>query len=139
MTVETDSTKQPAATGNTRRRRVLLILKLAVAGGLLTWLFVSGRLDFSVLLHARNYGLLAMAGLVLLASLVALVWRWLWLIRIQGLSIPTLTAMRFTWRLFREHLPPRCSRWGPGEGLRGLPAPTPGFSSLARLVGGFAQ
>lgn len=97
MTVETDNTKQPAATGNARRRLALLILKLAVAGGLLTWLFISGRLDFSVLLHARNYGLLAMAGLVLLASLVALVWRWLWLIRIQGLSIPTLTAMRFTW------------------------------------------
>ena len=97
MTVETDSTKQPAATGNARRKWPLFILKLAVAGGLLTWLFASGRLDFSVLLHARNYSLLVAAGLVLLASLVALVWRWLWLTRIQGLSIPTLTAMRFTW------------------------------------------
>ena len=97
VTVETDNTNQFVPTGNAPRRQVLFAVKLAIAGGLLTWLFVSGRLDFSVLGHAKSYTLLAVAGLVLLASMLVLVWRWTWLIRIQGLSISTLTAMRFTW------------------------------------------
>jgi len=83
--------------GRPWRRWLVFVAKLCVATGLLGWLFGSGRLDFSVLLHARSYWLLAAAGLVLLASLLVVVWRWLWLIRIQGLSVPTMTAIRFTW------------------------------------------
>ena len=93
MTVETDNTKQPDVTSSTLRRRVLLILKLTVAGGLLTRLFVSGRLDFSVLGHAKSYTLLAVAGLVLLASMPVLVWRRMRLIRIQGLPNGGLVAL----------------------------------------------
>ena len=97
MTTEADSANQPAATRNARRKWCVFVLKLAVASVLLTWLFSSGRLDVTVLFRARNYGFLAAAGLVLLGSMLALVWRWRWLIRVQGLSIPTLTAIRFTW------------------------------------------
>ena len=97
MTTDADSTTRPDATRNGRRKWPILVLKLAIAGALLTWLFNSGRLDFSVLLHARDYGLLAAAGLALLASMLAPVWRWTWMIRVQGLSVPTLTALRFLW------------------------------------------
>jgi len=97
MTIILENTNEPVETGDLIRRRVLFAAKLVVAAGLLSWLFTSGRLDFSVLARAESYVLLAIAGLVTLASMLVLVWRWVWLIRIQGLSIPTWTAMRFTW------------------------------------------
>jgi len=79
------------------RRRALFTVKLSVAAGLLAWLFASGRLNFSALWAARYPHLFLLAGLVLLVSLLALVWRWKWLLEVQQLSMPTLKALRFTW------------------------------------------
>jgi len=64
---------------------------------LIIWLLCSGRLNFSVLGEVSHYGYLIVAAVVLVASFVAQVWRWLWLIQIQELEISAWAALRLTW------------------------------------------
>lgn len=97
MTVEIDNTKQPDVTSSTLRRWVLLILKLAVAGGLLFWLFHSRRLDLSPLRNVRHLWYLVLGLLSLLASRLLPIWRWTGLLRIQQLKVGWVTALRMTW------------------------------------------
>ncbi|MBM4019032.1 MAG: flippase-like domain-containing protein, partial [Planctomycetes bacterium] len=79
------------------RARVIFAAKLAVAAGLLAWLVASGRLDFAQLRNAKNFGLLALAAVTLLASMVLPVWRWKWLLEVQQLTVGWMAAVRMTW------------------------------------------
>ena len=80
-----------------RRSPVLFLAKLLVAAGLLIWLFSSGRLEFSSLLKVRHFEYVGFAAGMLLLNMVLLVWRWLWLLRIQRLKVGWLTALEVTW------------------------------------------
>jgi len=71
--------------------------KLLVAAGLLTWLFSSGRLDFSSLREIHRWEYVWWAGGILLLNMVMLVWRWLGLLHIQQLRVDWRTALRITW------------------------------------------
>jgi uncharacterized membrane protein YbhN (UPF0104 family) len=79
------------------RQRLLFVVKLLVAAGLLTWLVLSGRLDFSQLQNARNFGLLGLAAAMVLASMVLPVWRWKWLLEVQQLTVGWTATLRMTW------------------------------------------
>jgi len=79
------------------RSLVLFLAKLLVAAGLLTWLFSSGRLDFSSLLKIHHWEYIWLAGGMLLLSMVLPVWRWHWLLQMQQLRMGWLTALRMTW------------------------------------------
>ena len=76
---------------------LLQILKILVAAGLITWLVLSGRLDFS-LLAGNLASLLSLGGVVLIAlnfGLAAL--RWHWLLSLQGGAFPFLRVLRWSW------------------------------------------
>ena len=76
---------------------VISLGKIVVAGGLLIWLLSSDRLDFSSLQSIHHWEYVWLAGACLLLNMVLLVWRWYWLLGIQGLRIDWWTALRITW------------------------------------------
>ena len=78
-------------------RWFLYLIKSAVAGGLLWWLFDSGRLDFSPLLSGSLNWLYLMGFGVFLLSMVPQVLRWRWLLQAQGLDFSTFRVARWVW------------------------------------------
>lgn len=93
---ESDPDNQPAARAPARRAAVF-VLKLLIAGGLLAWLVLSGRLDLSPLRSLPHSASLLPAAAMLLISMLLPVWRWMALLRVQQLRIGHITALRLTW------------------------------------------
>ena len=87
----------PNAAGKPWLNRAVSVGKVLVAGGLLVWLFTSDRLDFSAFRNIRHWEYLGLAATSLLLNMTLLVWRWLWLLRIQQLQVGWLAALRMTW------------------------------------------
>jgi hypothetical protein len=79
------------------RKRLVFAAKLVVAACLLVWLVVSGRLDLSQLRDIHHTGYLVAAAGALLVSMVLPVWRWIWLLETQQLTVGWLTALRMMW------------------------------------------
>ena len=79
------------------QRRLILAGKIGLAGGLLAWLLVSGRLQLgrlaSVSLDWRFAVLLALVA----GSMIVPAFRWWWLLRIQGLREPAWKIVSLTW------------------------------------------
>lgn len=79
------------------QRRVILVGKIGLAGGLLAWLVLSCRLQLgrlaSVSLDWRFAVLLALVA----GSMVVPAFRWWWLLRIQGLREPAWKIVSLTW------------------------------------------
>ena len=96
VTIMTPSAETAALKAN-RRRWLVLLAKLFVAGGLLVWLLASGRLDLGQLRQVRHVGYLVLALAILLVNMVLPVWRWMWLLKVQGLIVPWRTAAGMTW------------------------------------------
>jgi uncharacterized membrane protein YbhN (UPF0104 family) len=71
--------------------------KLAVAAGLLLWLILSGRLDLGRIVQVPLGGVLALLFGLLAVSLVLPVFRWWWLLRIQGLHESLGKLFALTW------------------------------------------
>lgn len=97
MTNVMPTAESPVPAASPWRRRLLFCAKLAVAAGLLAWLVASGRLDFSHLRNIHHTGYLLAAAGALLASMVLPVWRWLWLLEVQQLTVGWMAALRMTW------------------------------------------
>jgi uncharacterized membrane protein YbhN (UPF0104 family) len=89
--------ESPVPAAGPWRKRLVFAAKLAVAAGLLAWLVASGRLDFSQLRGSHHTGYLLAAAGTLLASMVLPVWRWIWLLETQQLTVAWPTALRMTW------------------------------------------
>jgi uncharacterized membrane protein YbhN (UPF0104 family) len=89
--------ESPVPAAGPWRKRLVFCAKLAVAAGLLAWLVASGRLDFSQLRDIRHTGYLLPAAGALLASMVLPVWRWIWLLEVQQLTVAWPAALRMTW------------------------------------------
>ncbi len=79
------------------RSRVFFVTKLLVAGMGLGGLLLTGRLNLTPLasMHRPQYLVLGAASLGL--SMILPVWRWLALIRIQGLELAWPKALKITW------------------------------------------
>ena len=79
------------------QRRLILAGKIGLAGGLLAWLVLSGRLHLdrlaSVPLDWRFAVLLALVA----GSMIVPAFRWWWLLRIQGLREPLGRVLGLTW------------------------------------------
>jgi hypothetical protein len=79
------------------QRRLILAGKIGLAGGLLAWLVLSGRLQLgrltSVSLDWRFAVLLALVA----GSMIVPAFRWWWLLRIQGLREPLRKVTALTW------------------------------------------
>ncbi len=72
-------------------------VKVAVAAGLLAWLVLSGRLDFTRLLHAAPTWSMAGVAALTLTSMALPAWRWHMLLKAQGLNEPFWRVLRLTW------------------------------------------
>ena len=97
MTNSMPTAESPVPAAGPWRKRLVFSAKLAVAAGLLAWLVASGRLDFSQLWGIRHTGYLLAAAGALLASMVLPVWRWIWLLETQQLTVGWPAALRMTW------------------------------------------
>lgn len=76
---------------------LLQILKILVAAGLITWLVLSGRLDFS-LLGGHLVNLVSLGGVALIAAnFVLAALRWHWLLGLQGGGFSYLRVLRWSW------------------------------------------
>ena len=79
------------------QRRLILAGKIGLAGGLLAWLAMSGRLQLgrltSVWLDWRFAVLLTLVA----GSMIVPAFRWWWLLRIQGLREPVWKIVSLTW------------------------------------------
>jgi len=83
---EASSAQRPDA-GKRRRRRTVRFLKLALAVGLITWLCLSGKIDFSQLANMQKrwpWFVLAQAPFTLVQVLGA--YRWRLLLKAQGIG-----------------------------------------------------
>jgi uncharacterized membrane protein YbhN (UPF0104 family) len=79
------------------RPYVLFLAKIAVAAALLSWLFASGKLDFSPLRSIRHRGFLVLSVGALGLSMLLPVWRWLMLVKLQELELAWGPAIGMTW------------------------------------------
>jgi len=94
---ESASTVGPAAPTIRWKERFQLAIKLLIAGGLLTWLLLSHRLDLTSLGEIRSAGYLLLAAGCLLIHMALPVWRWQWLLAVQQLQVGWAAALRMTW------------------------------------------
>jgi hypothetical protein len=78
------------------KQTFVFLVKLAIAGGLLYWLFANDKLDFqSVLEESFNpYHILGLV--VVLGSTAAAAFRWRYLLHLQGLSFSSAVVIRWT-------------------------------------------
>ncbi len=79
------------------RTRLILLLKIALAAGLLIWLVQGGKLDFGRLLTVPLSPELGVLIGMLLGSLALPAVRWWWLLRIQGLRESFGRVVLLTW------------------------------------------
>ena len=75
--------------------RLLYLLKLLIAGGLIWWLVDSGKLDLAPLAAFQPLHLCGLA--VFTASLVPQVLRWWWLLRLHQADISPIRVGRWVW------------------------------------------
>lgn len=80
----------------TRNRTILLIVKTAVAIGLLAWLFAGGHIDLRPLASVEHAWLHVVAMVVLFGGVVLQAIRWSLLLGIQGVHLPLAEALRIT-------------------------------------------
>lgn len=77
--------------------RVLLVVKIAIAASLVSWLVASGRLDFRRLAEIRlSWSAFLLVSFTLLSMFTPAI-RWWYLIKIQELDIPLWPVVRATW------------------------------------------
>lgn len=79
------------------QRRLILAGKFALAAALLTYLAVTGRLEFSRLATVPFDRHLALLALLLAGSMVLPAVRWWWLLHIQRLHEPFAKIVSLTW------------------------------------------
>ena len=79
------------------QRRLVLAGKIGLAGGLLAWLVLSGRLQFGRLASVSLDGRFAVLLALVAASMLIPAFRWWWLLRIQGLREPAWKIVSLTW------------------------------------------
>jgi len=79
------------------RGSLVLLVKVALAGGLLTWLIFSGRLQLERLAAVPLDWRLLPLVLLVAGSMILPAVRWWWLLRIQGLREPLTKIIRLTW------------------------------------------
>jgi len=86
-----------SSTHGSWRSRVFFVIKLLVAGGGLGGLLLTGKLNLTPLasMHRPQYLVLGAASLGL--SMILPIWRWLALLRIQGLELAWPQALKITW------------------------------------------
>ncbi len=77
--------------------RLLLVLKILIAAGLIIFLFTSGRLDFAVILNSYEYPIYLFSGVLCYTlALVTPIFRWWILARVQRLPLGAFDALRLT-------------------------------------------
>jgi uncharacterized membrane protein YbhN (UPF0104 family) len=79
------------------QKRLILAGKFALAGGLLTCLAVTGRLEFSQLASVAFDRRTAILALLVAGSMVLPAVRWWWLLRMQALREPIGKIVSLTW------------------------------------------
>lgn len=79
------------------RGRLILLVKVVLAGGLLGWLVLSGRLQPDRLAAVPLDWQLIPLVLLVFGSMILPAVRWWWLLRIQGLHEPIAKVIRLTW------------------------------------------
>lgn len=85
----------PSRTAGKARQVLVLGLKFAIAGGVLAWLFASGRLRPADVRQAlASPGALAFCVVAVGANVALAALRWWFLIRAQGIEIPFLGTLR---------------------------------------------
>jgi uncharacterized membrane protein YbhN (UPF0104 family) len=80
-----------------RHRRLILVGKIGLAGGLLTWLALSGRLQIGRLALVPLNSRLAMLLALVAGAMIVPAVRWWWLLRVQDLREPLGKVVRLTW------------------------------------------
>ena len=103
---EASSAQRPDA-GKRRRRRTVRFLKLALAVGLITWLCLSGKIDFSQLANMQKrwpWFVLAQAPFTLVQVLGA--YRWRLLLKAQGIgySFGEVFGLNMIGQLFNQFM-----------------------------------
>lgn len=78
-------------------RYLILAGKIGLAGGLLTWLILSNRLQFDRLISISLDWRLAILFSLVAGSMILPVFRWWWLLRMQGLNEAFLKIVMLTW------------------------------------------
>ncbi len=79
------------------RTRLVLLAKLVVAAGLLSWLLMSGRLDIRLLVSVPVSRALGLLVALTVGSMVLPAVRWWWLLRVQQLREPPSRVLSLTW------------------------------------------
>ena len=86
-----------SASRNTLRSRLILAAKVVIAGALLSWLIISGRLNLDELFSiSLSWNLCLLVTLVFL-SMVLPALRWWWLLRVQQIDEPLWRVGVLTW------------------------------------------
>ena len=80
-----------------RRDRLVFVLKILVALGLITFLFTSRRIDFGVLLKSYKHPVYLLSGILCCTlAVVTPIYRWWILCRVQMLPLRAFDALRLT-------------------------------------------
>ena len=77
--------------------RLILVVKVVIATGLIIFLFASGRLNFAVILNAYKYPYYLFSGaLCCTLAMATPIFRWWILVRVQKLPLGAFDALRLT-------------------------------------------
>ena len=77
--------------------RSIFVLKILIAIGLITFLFISGKLNFAVILNSYKYPVYLFSGVLCCSlSLITPIFRWWILSRVQKLPMGAFAALRLT-------------------------------------------
>jgi len=79
------------------QQRLILAGKIGLAAGLLAWLVLSGRLHLDRLASVSLDWRFAVLLALVVGSMIVPVFRWWWLLRIQGLREPLGRVLGLTW------------------------------------------